>query len=458
MGNNVSTKRNLKKDRSNKTKSMPLPPRIEVAENEHSTNTAHSVNSILLTSKKNNTTNNTLAQLNPDYPLSNNNNNNEDTIPRGNDPFQGKVENLHQHKLLAASDFWPPQQQQQQAQPQRENEDYNQLTVGSLNQLTVNSMASDYSSTTNIDEYIHRLLEAGYASKVSKQLCLKNSEVTAICRAAMDIFLSQPSLLELSPPVKVVGDTHGQYTDLIRLFEMGGFPPTSNYLFLGDYVDRGKQSLENILLLFCYKIKYPENFFLLRGNHECANVTKVYGFYDECKRRLSPKMWRTFVDVFNTLPIAALVAGKIFCVHGGLSPSLHSMDDIRNIQRPTDVPDYGLLNDLLWSDPADIEGDWEDNERGVSYVFGKKIINEFLSKYDLDLVCRAHMVVEDGYEFFSNRSLVTVFSAPNYCGEFDNFGAIMSVNEELLCSFELLTPADHPLAKERLRQSKNSKR
>lgn len=164
-------------------------------------------------------------------------------------------------------------------------------------------------------------------------------------------------------------------------------------------------------------------------------------------------MWRTFVDVFNTLPIAGLVAGKIFCVHGGLSPSLHNMDEIRNIQRPTDVPDYGLLNDLLWSDPADVE-DWEDNERGVSYVFGKKVINEFLSKFDLDLVCRAHMVVEDGYEFFADRSLVTVFSAPNYCGEFDNFGAIMSVSEELLCSFELLTPADHPLAKERLKQTK----
>jgi serine/threonine-protein phosphatase PP1 catalytic subunit len=173
----------------------------------------------------------------------------------------------------------------------------------------------------------------------------------------------------------------------------------------------------------------------------------VYGFYDECKRRLSPKMWRSFVDVFNTLPIAGLVAGKIFCVHGGLSPSLHSMDDIRNIQRPTDVPDYGLLNDLLWADPADIPVDWEDNERGVSYCFGKKVINEFLSKFDLDLVCRAHMVVEDGYQFFNERTLVTVFSAPNYCGEFDNFGAIMSVSEELLCSFELLTPSDHPLAK-----------
>ncbi|KAG1057919.1 hypothetical protein G6F43_000288 [Rhizopus delemar] len=438
MGNNVSTKNLKKEKRAAKSKSMPLPPRIEI-ENEHSTNTAHSVNSILLTSNnyQQQQQANTLAQLNPEYP------NKQDSL-------HGKVENLHQHKALETSDFWPPMHQQ---------DDMNQLTVGSINQLTVTSISSEYSSTTNIDDYINRLLEAGYSSKVSKQLCLRSSEVTAICRAAMDIFLEQPSLLELSSPVKVVGDTHGQYTDLIRLFEMGGFPPSSNYLFLGDYVDRGKQSLETILLLFCYKIKYPENFFLLRGNHECANVTRVYGFYDECKRRLSAKMWRTFVDVFNTLPIAALVAGKIFCVHGGLSPSLHSMDEIRNIQRPTDVPDYGLLNDLLWSDPADIDGDWEDNERGVSYVFGKKVINEFLSKFDLDLVCRAHMVVEDGYEFFGNRTLVTVFSAPNYCGEFDNFGAIMSVNEELLCSFELLTPADHPLAKERLKQNKiNNKR
>ncbi|KAI7867898.1 serine/threonine-protein phosphatase PP-Z [Mucor mucedo] len=448
MGNNVSSSKKSAKKRATKSKSMPLPPRIEV-DHEHANNTAHSVNSILLTSKSNKSNNNnnqnTLAQLNPDYPLSSN----KESV----DPFQGKVENPQQHKLLATSDFWPPQQDGGQEDHQLTVGSMNQLTVGSMNQLTVNSISSDYSSTTNIDEYISRLLEAGYASKVSKQLCLKHSEVTAICRAAMDIFLSQPSLLELSPPVKVVGDTHGQYTDLIRLFEMGGFPPSSNYLFLGDYVDRGKQSLENMLLLFCYKIKYPENFFLLRGNHECANVTKVYGFYDECKRRLSPKMWRTFVDVFNTLPIAGLVAGKIFCVHGGLSPSLHDMDEIRQIQRPTDVPDYGLLNDLLWSDPADVE-DWEDNERGVSYVFGKKVINEFLTKFDLELVCRAHMVVEDGYEFFADRSLVTVFSAPNYCGEFDNFGAIMNVNEELLCSFELLTPADHPLAKERLKQTK----
>jgi len=126
----------------------------------------------------------------------------------------------------------------------------------------------------DVDDMIQRLLDVGYTGKVSKSLCLKNTEITAICLAARDVFLSQPTLVELSPPVKIVGDVHGQYSDLIRLFEMCGFPPAANYLFLGDYVDRGKQSLETILLLLCYKIKYPENFFLLRGNHECANVTR----------------------------------------------------------------------------------------------------------------------------------------------------------------------------------------
>lgn len=267
----------------------------------------------------------------------------------------------------------------------------------------------------DLDDMISRLLDAGYSTKVTKTVCLKNAEITAICSAARELFLSQPALLELSAPVKIVGDVHGQYTDLIRLFEMCGFPPASNYLFLGDYVDRGKQSLETILLLMCYKLKYPENFFLMRGNHECANVTRVYGFYDECKRRCNIKVWKTFIDTFNCLPIASIVAGKIFCVHGGLSPSLSHMDDIRGIARPTDVPDYGLLNDLLWSDPADMEEDWEPNERGVSYCFGKQVIMNFLQRHDFDLVCRAHMVVEDGYEFYQDRVLVTVFSAPNVC-------------------------------------------
>ena len=274
-------------------------------------------------------------------------------------------------------------------------------------------LGSSSIKTLDLDEMINRLLDAAYSAKVTKAVCLKNAEISAICTAVREVFLSQPALIELSAPVKIVGDIHGQYTDLIRMFEMCNFPPNANFLFLGDYVDRGKQSLETILLLFCYKLKFPENFFMLRGNHECANVTRVYGFYDECKRRCNVKIWKTFIDTFNCLPIAAIVAGKIFCVHGGLSPSLTHMDDIRQIARPTDVPDYGLLNDLLWSDPADMEADWEANERGVSYCFGKKVIMEFLQRHDFDLVCRAHMVVEDGYEFFNDRILVTVFSAPN---------------------------------------------
>lgn len=132
----------------------------------------------------------------------------------------------------------------------------------------------------DIDDIIQRLLDVGYTGKVSKSLCLKNTETVAICQTAREIFLSQPTLIELSPPVKIVGDVHGQYSDLIRLFEMCGFPPAANYLFLGDYVDRGKQSLETILLLLCYKIKFPENFFLLRGNHECANVTRGSLIFD----------------------------------------------------------------------------------------------------------------------------------------------------------------------------------
>ena len=287
------------------------------------------------------------------------------------------------------------------------------LAEGSTPTNSSSNMEIGALKPADLDDMIKRLVDAGYAGKVTKTVCLKNAEITAICHAARELFLSQPALLELSPPVKIVGDVHGQYTDLIRMFEMCGFPPNSNFLFLGDYVDRGKQSLETILLLLCYKLRFPENFFLLRGNHECANVTRVYGFYDECKRRCTVKVWKTFIDTFNTIPIAAIVAGKIFCVHGGLSPSLQHMDDIRNIARPTDVPDWGLLNDLLWSDPADMEADWEANERGVSYCFGKKVIMEFLQKHDFDLVCRAHMVVEDGYEFFNDRILVTVFSAPN---------------------------------------------
>ncbi|KAK6013825.1 Ser/Thr phosphatase family protein, partial [Ostertagia ostertagi] len=195
------------------------------------------------------------------------------------------------------------------------------------------------------------------------------------------------------------GDIHGQYNDLLRLFEYGGFPPEANYLFLGDYVDRGKQSLETICLLLAYKVKYPENFLL-------------------AKRK--SRLWKTIDLIASSCLPCGLMHEKIFCCHGGLSPDLQNMEQIRRVMRPTDV----FLCDLLWSDPdKDVTG-WGENDRGVSFTFGPD-------------------VVEDGYEFFAKRQLVTLFSAPNYCGEFDNAGGMMSVDERrLMCSFQILKPSE----------------
>ncbi|KAA8548798.1 hypothetical protein F0562_000482 [Nyssa sinensis] len=290
-----------------------------------------------------------------------------------------------------------------------------------------------------LDAIINRLLEV--RGRPARQVQLSEPEIKQLCLLSKDIFLKQPNLLELSSPINICGDIHGQYSDLLKLFEYGGLPPQANYLFLGDYVDRGKQSLETICLLLAYKIKYPENFFLLRGNHECSSVNRIYGFYDECKRRFNVRLWKVFTECFNCLPVAALIDEKILCMHGGLSPDLHNLNQIKNLQRPTDVPDSGLLCDLLWSDPSkDVKG-WGMSDRGVSYTFGPDVVTGFLRKHELDLICRAHQVVEDGYEFFADRQLVTIFSAPNYCGEFDNCGAMMIVDETLTCSFRILKSA-----------------
>mmetsp|Transcript_159834 Transcript_159834/g.298018 ORF Transcript_159834/g.298018 Transcript_159834/m.298018 type:complete len:1108 (-) Transcript_159834:131-3454(-) len=287
--------------------------------------------------------------------------------------------------------------------------------------------------TLDVDSIIARLLvppEEGRKVKLPA-----DGEVKLLCSAAREKILAQPPLLELEAPIKILGDIHGQFPDLLRFFQMTDVEK-SNYLFLGDYVDRGKQSLETIILLLALKLKRPENFFLLRGNHECASITRIYGFYDECKRRFNIKLWKSFCDVFNCFPLAAVVEDKIFCCHGGPSPELTHLDKIRRIMRPTDVPDTGIICDLLWADPDQDMLGWCENDRGVSFTFGPDVAQDFLCQHDLDLIARAHQVVEDGYEFFANRRLVTIFSAPNYCGEFDNAGAVLEVKDDMLCTFK----------------------
>ena len=216
-----------------------------------------------------------------------------------------------------------------------------------------------------VDRAIAQLLSVK-DSPPGTEVNLPEDLIIKIVRAARDIFMQQPILLEISAPINICGDTHGQYADLLRLFEIGGFPPESNYLFLGDYVDRAKQSIEVITLNLCYKIKYTDQFFLLRGNHECASLNRIYGFYDECKRRYSVKLWRIFADCFNCMPVSAIVAEKILCMHGGLSPDLEeNLGIIFDIARPTDVPDEGLLCDMLWSDPDPQVPGWGYNQRYV---------------------------------------------------------------------------------------------
>jgi serine/threonine-protein phosphatase PP1 catalytic subunit len=299
--------------------------------------------------------------------------------------------------------------------------------------------------TFSAQSIVNSLLEA---RSLPKGTCinLPESTIATLCHKARNVFLSEPMLLSLVAPVKVCGDMHGQYSDLLDLFEMGGFPPVSNYLFLGDYVDRGRQSIETICLLLAYKVLYPNNFFLLRGNHESASINRVYGFYDECKRRYSVKLWKTFSDCFNCMPVAACIEKKILCMHGGLSPDLEKLSDIKKIRRPLEVPEEGLMCDLLWSDPSEVKGWAPNTARGISYTFGSDVLKNFLKKHKLDLICRAHEVVQDGYQFFGNKRLITVFSAPNYCGEFKNRGGLVDIDERLLCNFQVMGGASKKAA------------
>lgn len=262
--------------------------------------------------------------------------------------------------------------------------------------------------SSDVDSAIKSLLSVRNMAP-GTEVNLTEELIVKIVKAGREIFMSQPMLIEVHAPINICGDTHGQYSDLLRLFEIGGFPPESNYLFLGDYVDRAKQSIEVITLAICYKIKYPESFFLLRGNHECASLNRIYGFYDECKRRYSVKLWRIFADCFNCMPVAAVVEDKILCMHGGLSPDLDHLSQVFDISRPTDVPDEGLLCDLLWADPDSSVMGWGYNQRGVSYTFGHDIISDFLSRHGLDLICRAHQVVE---VLIHTRSSIFFFNEP----------------------------------------------
>lgn len=298
-----------------------------------------------------------------------------------------------------------------------------------------------------------------WKAPTNRSFFLDAYEIGELCYAAEQIFMHEPTVLQLKAPVKVFGDLHGQFGDLMRLFDEYGFPSTAgdityiDYLFLGDYVDRGQHSLETITLLLALKIEYPENIHLIRGNHEAADINALFGFRLECIERMGESdgiwVWTRVNQLFNYLPLAALIEKKIICMHGGIGRSINSVDQIEKLERPITM-DVGsiILMDLLWSDPTEndsVEG-LRPNARGPGLVtFGPDRVTDFCKRNKLQLIIRAHECVMDGFERFAQGQLITLFSATNYCGTANNAGAILVVGRGLVIVPKLIHPLPPPL-------------
>ena len=254
----------------------------------------------------------------------------------------------------------------------------------------------------------------GWIEKVRKCEHLTESELKQLCDLVREILMEESNVQPVSSPVIVCGDVHGQFFDVLELFKQGGEIPHHNYVFMGDFVDRGRHSVETLQLLLCYKARYPECITLLRGNHECRQVTQVYGFYDECFRKYgSANAWKYCTEVFDYFALAAVIDSRVLCVHGGLSPRISTIDQIRLLERNQEIPHEGAYCDLMWSDPEDIE-DWAVSQRGAGWLFGSKVTSQFNHVNGLELICRAHQLVQEGYKYmFPDKNLITVWSAPN---------------------------------------------
>ncbi|RMZ84670.1 hypothetical protein DV737_g971, partial [Chaetothyriales sp. CBS 132003] len=341
-------------------------------------------------------------------------------------------------------------------------------------------------------------------------------QVRELCYKARELLIEEGNVVTVDAPVTICGDIHGQFHDLMELFRVGGDVPDTNYLFMGDFVDRGFYSIESFLLLLCLKVRYPDRITLIRGNHESRQITTVYGFYDECIRKYgSANVWRYCCEVFDYLALGALIlgasteeiecevldaagdilsrtlrrpyalppafvamrsktpngnsitnrpggapdsssspvqsprsagqqqqqqqgslfspppttTGSILCVHGGLSPLIETIDRIRLLDRKQEVPHEGAMCDLLWSDPDEIES-WGLSPRGAGFLFGSDIVRHFNHNNDLSMIARAHQLVMEGYKEMFDKSIVTVWSAPNYCYRCGNVAAILELGED----------------------------
>lgn len=289
-------------------------------------------------------------------------------------------------------------------------------------------MSSD--SNISICKDLVNLINNPNAAKCM-QLKINSAFCRWLCETASEIFQEEPNVVKVTGKAVIVGDLHGQLDDLIRILKETFAIKDKSYIFLGDYVDRGKNSIEVIALLLSLKILYPQQFVLLRGNHESRVTTLKHGFMAECRSKMNKRIYDHFVDTFDKIPIAAILNDEVFCVHGGLSPYINSISDIDDIDRFCEIPEQGAFMDLTWSDPAVIDDEFTQSPRGETFLYGKKAVDKFLEKNNLKQIIRSHEMVPEGFEkIFGDDSLITVFSNENYSGSGNRAAYVIHDNHE----------------------------
>lgn len=279
------------------------------------------------------------------------------------------------------------------------------------------------SQTLDLDKIIENL----YESKLPEI-----NDILLLIQLAKKYFYQENNLIELNGSFFVVGDIHGQFFDFLNIFKIAGDFANTNYLFLGDIVDRGANSVECILFLLSIKLKYPKNIFLLRGNHETEELTTIYGFKEECDSKLPLIIYLEICDLFNYLPLCAIINKSYFCVHGGIIPEITNIKEINQIYRLEE----NKLNNFLWSDPSDENG-YKKNPRGAGYLFGPDQVDKFLQSNNLKMIVRSHQLVMEGYKYSFNEKLVTIWSAPNYCYKTENIASVMIIKDNFKHEFIL---------------------
>jgi serine/threonine-protein phosphatase 4 catalytic subunit len=264
------------------------------------------------------------------------------------------------------------------------------------------------------------------------------TEINLLFKKAEEILIEEPNTIILYPPISICGDIHGQFYDLLELFEHGDYCPETSYVFMGDLLDRGYHGIEVFLYLIAIKVRYPTKMTLLRGNHESRTATQYYGFYEECKKKFgTDDVYKWCMNICDLLPISAVISQQLFLVHGGLSPNLNGIDELYHLNRKQEIAREGIISDMLWSDPDDKVNDWAKSERGAGYLFGTLQAQKFNHINNFNCIMRSHQLVQDGYEYLLEGNVCTVWSAPNYCYRCGNVGTILEIDEYMNRNFNI---------------------